>query len=130
MNLQVLTTYIILRQQTGTELEIVVQVKGSPRIESCTEGRHSGSFGQFLHAPHASKLTMGVLRRRQSRRSSGPTSMVMMRRGSGRVRRDTGRLMMLWLLLLLRPIVVARHDLSCLLWWCRNRSVVECNDDE
>lgn len=72
------STYIVFGQQIGTELEIVFKVKGPSGFETSAEGRDDGRFRQLLHAPHAAKLAMGMLRRRQTRCSPRATAMVRM----------------------------------------------------
>lgn len=54
-------TYIVLRQQVGTELQVIIEVERPTGLESRPEGRHSGSFGQFPHALHPAKLTLSIL---------------------------------------------------------------------
>ena len=56
-----LRTYVVLCQQTGTELQIIVEIEGPSSLETHAKGRGLRTLGQFLHASDASKLAMRVL---------------------------------------------------------------------
>jgi len=76
-----LTTYIILRQQARTELEIIVEIERSTSLEPSSEGGYDRSFGQLLHTPHTSELAVRVLGRGQAGSSARPAAMMVVRRG-------------------------------------------------
>lgn len=54
-------TYIVLCQQIGAELQVVIEVERPTGFESGSEGRHSGSFGEFPHALDPPELTLSIL---------------------------------------------------------------------
>lgn len=53
---------IIFRQETRTELQIVVQIKRPSSLESSAESRDSRGFGEFPHTLDTSELALSVLR--------------------------------------------------------------------
>lgn len=75
-------TYVSLRQESRTELHVVVEVKGAASLELLAKGRERGGVGKFLHAAHTPELLVGVLRGRQARGATRATGMVL----SSRVR--------------------------------------------
>lgn len=55
-------TNIIFCEEIGTELQVVIQVKGATSLKAQAESRDSGRLGQFPHALHTTELALGVLR--------------------------------------------------------------------
>ena len=53
-------TYIVLCQETRTELEVIIQIEGPTRFKPRAERRHCRSFGQLPHALHPPELA-GIL---------------------------------------------------------------------
>lgn len=54
-------TYIVLGQETGAELQVVVQVERPSSLEPRAEGSHRRSLSELSHTFYASKLALGVL---------------------------------------------------------------------
>lgn len=105
----VLTTYVVLGDETGDEVEIIIEVKAAAEFESAAEACHGGRLGrQLLHASHTTKLLVGlILRHGQSWCPAIPASVVVVgHSGGGRGRR---------LLMVGIVVVVLRHDCDWML---------------
>jgi hypothetical protein len=54
-------THIVLREQIGTEFQVIIEIKGATGLKSQAERRHRGSLGQFSHTLDAAELPLGIL---------------------------------------------------------------------
>lgn len=97
-------TYIALGDEPGDKVKVIVEVKAAAEFESATEAGHGGGLGgQFFHAPHPTKLFVGlILRHRQSWCPAIPAAVVVMGHSGGG--RRCG------LLVVSVVVVVLRHD--------------------
>jgi hypothetical protein len=98
---------IIFRQQTGTEFQVVIQIKRSSSLKSRTKRSHSRGFCQLSHALYTAELSLGMLRC-QSGGSSGPTSMVDV--DGWRYNMGSGRWWVMLLMVLLLMLVLAWEE--------------------
>lgn len=100
------TTYIVLRQQTGAEFEVVVQVERTSSLETGTESGDSGSLSQLSHALDTPELALRVLRT-HARAPPGAAAMVV--RVGHHVRSSGVVVLLLVVLLLLVCVEKCRH---------------------
>lgn len=56
-----LCTHVVFSQESGAELQVVIQVERPPGLESDTESRGGWALGQLLHASNPTEWAMGVL---------------------------------------------------------------------
>lgn len=88
--------YIVLGQETRTELQVVVEVEGASSLKASAKSSNGRSFSQLPHALHATELALGVLSS-HLRASPGPAAMMVV--GSGHLSGSIGMGEMLLVLL-------------------------------
>ena len=70
-----LFTYIVFGQQARAELHVVVKLETFAGFELLEVGVHDRRIAELSHAPHTSKLAVGILRG-ESRSSSRSATVV------------------------------------------------------
>jgi len=80
-------THVALRQQTGAELHVVLQIEGAASLELGAEDDEVHCVGHVAHAPLLAELLLLVLGHRKPRCSPVPPAVVAVaayRRSGGR----------------------------------------------
>lgn len=95
--------YIVLSQEAGAKLQVIIEVEGASSLESRAESRHRRGFGELPHALHPPELTLSVLRGHLGTPSRTPTVVVV---GGGHV---GGCAVVRVLLVLLLAVEEGRH---------------------
>ena len=54
-------SYVVICQQAGAELQIIIQIKRSSSFKASAERRYRRRFGQLLHASYTPELPMSAL---------------------------------------------------------------------
>lgn len=99
-------TYIVLREETRAELQIIIQIERAPCFKARTECCHRRSLRQLSHAFHTPELPLGVLR---SHAGASTRAAAMVAVGSRSHVGSSGSVVLLVLLLRVVSVEVCRH---------------------